>query len=60
MRGKGMVLFIGIVLVMFLSTMVMGKEKVTVYTSLETDETVKYLEIARKDLPDLDIDIIRL
>jgi iron(III) transport system substrate-binding protein len=33
---------------------------VTVYTALETDETVKYLEVARKDLPDLDIDIIRL
>lgn len=35
-------------------------EKVTVYTSLETDETVKYLEAARRDLPDLEINIIRL
>ena len=35
-------------------------QKVTVYTSLETDETVKYLEAARRDLPDMEINIIRL
>jgi iron(III) transport system substrate-binding protein len=45
---------------MFLAGTAIAKDKVTVYTSLETDETVKYLEVARKDLPDLDIDIIRL
>jgi len=51
----------GSVLIMiFLSAIGMAAEKVTVYTSLETDETVKYLEIARKDLPDLEINIIRL
>lgn len=49
-----------VLLVMFLSLGVDAKEKVTVYTSLETDETVKYLEVARRDLPDLEIDIIRL
>ena len=60
MKGKWMVLLMSLVLALFLSATVSAKEKVTVYTSLETDETVKYLEVARKDLPDLDIDIIRL
>jgi len=60
MKGKWMILLIGFVSVLFLFTTGMAKEKVTVYTSLETDETVKYLEVARRDLPDLDIDIIRL
>ena len=60
MKGKGMVLLIGVVSILFLFTGAIAKDKVTVYTSLETDETVKYLEVARRDLPDLDIDIIRL
>jgi iron(III) transport system substrate-binding protein len=60
MKGKWMVLLMSLVLALFLSATVSAKEKVTVYTSLETDETVKYIEVARKDLPDLDIDIIRL
>jgi iron(III) transport system substrate-binding protein len=60
MKRIWMVLTISVVMAMFLSATVMAKDKVTVYTSLETDETVKYLEVARKDLPDLDIDIIRL
>ncbi len=37
-----------------------AKKPVVVYTSLETDETVQYLNQAKKDLPDLDIKIIRL
>ncbi len=60
MKGKGWFWMIGVVSVLFLFATGMAKEKVTVYTSLETDETVKYLEVARNDLPDLDIDIIRL
>ena len=60
MKRKWMVLMISLVILMFLSGTVIAKDKVTVYTSLETDETVKYLEVARKDLTDLDIDIIRL
>ena len=60
MKGKWLVLLMSLILALSLSTGVSAKEKVTVYTSLETDETVKYLEVARKDLPDLDIDIIRL
>src|SRR4030043_1238619 len=60
MKSKWMVLMASVVIAMFLSGTVIAQEKVTVYTSLETDETVKYLEVARKDLPDLEIDIIRL
>lgn len=60
MKGKWLVLLMSLILALSLSTGVSAKEKVTVYTSLETDETVKYLEVARKDLPALDIDIIRL
>src|SRR4030043_1276618 len=60
MKRRWMMLTISVVMAMLLSATVMAKDKVTVYTSLETDETVKYLELARKELPDLDIDIIRL
>jgi iron(III) transport system substrate-binding protein len=60
MKGKCTGLLISLLIGLFLSASVIAKDKVTVYTSLETDETVKYLEVARKDLPDLDIDIIRL
>ena len=48
MKGKWTILMITLVLAIFLSTTVAAKEKVTVYTSLETDETVKYFEVARK------------
>jgi len=37
-----------------------AKDKVVVYTSLENEEVVDYLELAKKDLPDLDIQAIRL
>ncbi len=60
MKSRWMFLMMSVVIAMFLSSTAMAKDKVTVYTSLETDETVKYLEVARKDLPGLDIDIIRL
>jgi iron(III) transport system substrate-binding protein len=60
MKNKWTVLMGSVMIMLFLSAIGMAAEKVTVYTSLETDETVKYLEIARKDLPDLDINIIRL
>ncbi len=60
MKSKWMVLMASVGIAMLLSGAVMAQEKVTVYTSLETDETVKYLEVARKDLPGLQIDIIRL
>ena len=60
MKGKWMVLLISLLIGLFLSASVIAKDKVTVYTSLETDEIVEYLKAARTDLPDLDIDIIRL
>lgn len=60
MKGKWMVLMISLVTVMFVLGTAVAQEKVTVYTSLETDETVKYVELARKELPGLQIDIIRL
>ncbi len=60
MKNKWMILMVSVVIAIFLSGTVIAQEKVTVYTSLETDETVKYLEVARKDLPGLQIDIIRL
>ncbi len=60
MKGKWVIVLMSFVFAMSLASAGAAKDKVTVYTSLETDETVKYLEVARKDLPDLDIDIIRL
>jgi iron(III) transport system substrate-binding protein len=53
-------LFIAGIMAMCLAINASAAEKVTVYTSLETDETVKYLEVARRELPDLDINVIRL
>ena len=48
-------------LCVFLSTAaIAAKKTVIVYTSLETEETVEYLKVAKKDLPDLDIKTIRL
>lgn len=60
MKGKWIGLIISLISVMFMLGTAVAKDKVTVYTSLETDETVKYLELARKELTDLEIDIIRL
>ena len=60
MKSKWMAFMVGVVMMISLSSAVFAKDAVTVYTSLETDETVKYLEVARKDLPDLEINIIRL
>jgi iron(III) transport system substrate-binding protein len=37
-----------------------AKDTVVVYTSLENDEVVSYLELAKQELPDLDIQAIRL
>jgi iron(III) transport system substrate-binding protein len=37
-----------------------AKESVVVYTSLENEEVVDYLELAKKELPDLDINAITL
>lgn len=37
-----------------------AKETVVIYTSLENDEIVEYLKVAKKELADLDIQAIRL
>lgn len=37
-----------------------AKDKVVVYSSLENEEIVEYLKVAKADLPDLDIQAIRL
>ncbi|RJQ63929.1 MAG: ABC transporter substrate-binding protein [Desulfobacteraceae bacterium] len=37
-----------------------SKDKVVVYTSLENEEVVEYLALAKENLPDLDIQAIRL
>jgi iron(III) transport system substrate-binding protein len=60
MKHLTKVAWMGFLTIFLLAPAVFAKEAVTVYTSLETDETVKYLEIARKDMPDLEINIIRL
>jgi len=59
MKRAGIMVVVGI-MAMCLAFNAGAAEKVTVYTSLETDETVKYLEAARRDMPDLEINIIRL
>ena len=59
MKRAGIMIVVGI-MAMCLAFNAGAAEKVTVYTSLETDETVKYLEAARRDMPDLEINIIRL
>ena len=59
MKRAGILIIVGI-MAMCLAINASAAEKVTVYTSLETDETVKYLEAARRDMPDLEINIIRL
>lgn len=44
----------------FLTLAAAAKETVVVYTSLENEEVVDYLELAKQELPDLDIQAIRL
>ena len=39
---------------------VAAKDTVVIYTSLENEEVVDYLKLAKQDLPDLDIQAIRL
>jgi iron(III) transport system substrate-binding protein len=60
MKKFGLVAVWGLVFVFFLVGTAAAKETVVVYTSLETEEVVEYLKAAEKDLPDLDIQSIRL
>ena len=34
--------------------------EITVYTSLEEDEVAHYLEVAKQDMPDLEVNVLRL
>ena len=55
---------LSVLCVLFVSLCIVGtafaKDKVVVYTSLENEEVVDYLKLAKQDLPDLDIQAIRL
>ncbi len=59
MKRQWWVLMVGFLVAAFLTGGVLAKEKVVVYTSLETDEIVKYREVYLKELPDLEIHVIR-
>ena len=60
MKRTGLLIIcVGVAFSLLLGTAI-AKETVVVYTSLETEETVDYLELAKKELPDLDIQAIRL
>ena len=60
MKNLRMVFVCSLVFVFLLVGVAAAKERVIVYTSLENEEVVDYLELAKKDLPDLDIQAIRL
>jgi len=60
MKRLGLVFVFGLTAVFLFSGIVTAKETVVVYTSLENEEVVEYLKLAEKDLPDLDIQAIRL
>ena len=59
---KKLVLLITCVSVVFFLMIgsVAAKSKVVIYTSLENEEVVDYLKMAKEQLPDLDIQAIRL
>ena len=60
MKNRGLVFVCSLVCVFLLVGVAAAKERVVVYTSLENEEVVEYLKLAEKDLPDLDIQAIRL
>jgi len=61
MMKKTAALFVGFgLLALLFAGSAMAKQKVVVYTSLENEEIVDYLNFAKKELPDLDIQAIRL
>ena len=60
MKKLGLFFVCGMVSVFLLVGASAAKDRVVVYTSLETEETVEYLKVAKKQLPDLDIQSIRL
>jgi len=60
MKKLGLVFVCGLVSVFLLVGAAAAKERVVIYTSLENEEVVEYLKVAKAQLPDLDIQAIRL
>jgi iron(III) transport system substrate-binding protein len=60
MKKLGLFFVCGLVSVFLLVGAAAAKERVVVYTSLENEEVVEYLKVAKEQLPDLDIQAIRL
>ena len=60
MKKLGLIFICGWVCVFLFVGAAAAKETVVVYTSLENEEVVEYLKAAKNDLPDLDIQAIRL
>jgi iron(III) transport system substrate-binding protein len=60
MKKLGLFFICGVVAVFIFVGAAAAKERVIIYTSLENEEVVEYLKLAKKELPDLDIQAIRL
>jgi iron(III) transport system substrate-binding protein len=60
MKKLGLSIICVLISMFFVMGTAVAKSKVVVYTSLENEEVVDYLKLAKKDLPDLDIQAIRL
>ncbi len=60
MKKLGLLFICGLISVFLFVGAATAKETVVVYTSLENEEVVEYLKAAKKGLPDLDIQAIRL
>jgi iron(III) transport system substrate-binding protein len=60
MKKQSLLFVLLLVALVVFSANVFAKDTVVVYTSLENEEVVDYLEFAKQQLPDLDIQAIRL
>ncbi len=60
MKKAGLVFFSVLCACCLVAGTAAAKSQVVVYTSLENEEVVDYLELAKQELPDLDIQAIRL
>ncbi|HIJ55087.1 MAG TPA: ABC transporter substrate-binding protein [Deltaproteobacteria bacterium] len=60
MKKAGLLALCVLLVSLCLAGTVSAKDKVIIYTSLENEEVVDYLKLAKQDLPDLDIQAIRL
>lgn len=60
MKKRGLLFICAFLVCILLAGPTAAKSPVVIYTSLENEEVVEYLELAKKDLPDLEINAIRL